>query len=310
MDILSTLFTPEFMYSIIRVSTPLVLASLGAVITSRAGVTNIGIEGIMLISSLSAVLASAYLHNIWLGLLVAVIVGVIASISIAYFHLNLKTDLTLTCIAFNAMMTGGTVFLMYSLTKDKGNTISLDSGMLPNLRIPIINDIPVIGQIFSNHNVLSYVAMISIIVVSILLNKTPLGMRIKAAGEFPEALESVGKSVVDIRYKALMLSGIFGGLAGAFMSMSYVSWFSRNNAAGRGFIALAANAMGNSTPIGATVSSLLFGFTEALSYPLQTTQISSELVQMLPYVATVIGLILYSNKEKRKHKMNVKKGEK
>ena len=162
----------------------------------------------------------------------------------------------------------------------------------------MIEDIPVLGDIISNHNVISYVAILMIFVVYILLYKTPLGLRIRSAGKAPKALSSVGVSLLKTRYIALAISGVLGGMAGAFMSMGYVTWFSRNMTAGRGFIALAADAMGNSTPIGAALSSLLFAVTEALSYSLQVTKIPPELVQMLPYLATIIGLVVYSIKRK------------
>lgn len=296
--ILETVFTPSFLYSIIRVATPLILASLGAVITSNAGITNIGIEGVMLISALAGVFASAFGWGPWFGLLVAILTGVLCSLAIGYVSMTLKADSVLTCIAFNTMAVGGTVYFMYAVVKDKGTTLALDSGKLPNLQIPVIENIPVIGDIVSNHNVVSYMAFIMIFVVYVLLYKTPLGLRIRSAGKAPKALSSVGVSLVKTRYIALAISGILGGMAGAFMSMGYVTWFSKNMTAGRGFIALAADAMGNSTPVGATLSSLLFAVAEALSYSLQVTTIPAELIQMLPYLATIVGLIIYSIKRK------------
>lgn len=296
--VLESVLTPSFLYSVIRVATPLLLASLGAVITSNAGITNIGIEGVMLISALAGVFASAFGFGPWFGLLIAVTTGVICSLAIGYVSMSLKANSVLTCIAFNTMAIGGTVYFMYAVVKDKGTTLALDSGKLPNIQIPLIKDIPVLGDIVSNHNVISYVAIIMIFVVYILLYRTPLGLRIRSAGKAPKALSSVGVSLIKTRYIALAISGVLGGMAGAFMSMGYVTWFSKNMTAGRGFIALAADAMGNSTPIGAALSSLLFAVAEALSYSLQVTTIPPELVQMLPYLATIIGLVAYSVKRK------------
>ena len=152
--LVKVIFTSSFFYSLIRVATPLVLASLGAVITSNAGITNIGIEGIMLISALAGVFASAFLGGPWVGLLVAIVVGVICSLLIGYVSMSLKADSVLTCIAFNTMAVGGTVYFMYAVVKDKGTTLALDSGKLPSIPIPIIEDIPVLGKILSNHNIL------------------------------------------------------------------------------------------------------------------------------------------------------------
>jgi len=298
--ILNSVMTPSFLYSIIRVATPLILASLGAVITSNAGITNIGIEGVMLISALAGVFASAFGFGPWFGLLIAILTGVVCSLAIGYVSMTLKADSVLTCIAFNTMALGGTVYFMYAVVKDKGTTLALSSGKLPSIHIPFIQNIPLVGDVISNHNVISYVAFVMIFVVYVLLYKTPLGLRIRSAGKSPKALSSVGVSLIKTRYIALGISGILGGMAGAFMSMGYVTWFSKNMTAGRGFIALAADAMGNSTPLGATLSSLLFAIAEALSYSLQVTTIPPELVQMLPYLVTILGLIVYSVKRKSK----------
>lgn len=293
-DVWSSIFSTAFLYSLIRVATPLLLAALGAVITSNAGITNIGIEGVMLTSALTGVFASAFGFGPWFGLLIAIITGVICSLAIGYVSMKLEADSALTCIAFNTMASGGTIFFMYSVVKDKGTTIALKSGKLPSLEIPVIKDIPYIGEIFSNHNVISYLAFLMIIVVAVLLYRTPLGLRIRSAGKAPKALSSVGVSLIKTRYIALGISGILGGMAGAFMSMGYVTWFSKDMTAGRGFIALAADAMGNSTPLGATISALLFAVAETLSYSLQITTIPAELVQMLPYLVTILGLIAYA----------------
>ena len=296
-SVLEAIFSTTFLFSVIRVVTPLILASMGAVITSNAGITNIGIEGIMLVSALSGVFSSAFGFGPWFGFLIAIITGVLCSLAIGYVSMSLKANSVLTCIAFNTMAIGGTVYFMYAVVKDKGTTISLDSGKLPSVEIPIIKDIPILGDILSNHNVVSYIAFLMIIVVYILLYKTPLGLRIRSAGKAPTALSSVGVSLLKTRYIALGISGILGGMAGAFMSMGYVTWFSKNMTAGRGFIALAADAMGNSTPIGAALSSLLSAVAEALSYSLQITSIPPELVQMLPYLVTIIGLVVYAAKK-------------
>ena len=280
--VLDSVLTPSFLYSVIRVATPLLLASLGAVITSNAGITNIGIEGVMLISALAGVFASAFGFGPWFGLFIAMLTGVVCSLAIGYVSMSLKANSVLTCIAFNTMAIGGTVYFMYAVVKDKGTTLALDSGKLPNIQIPLINEIPVLGDIISNHNVISYAAILMIFVVYVLLYKTPLGLRIRSAGKAPKALSSVGVSLIKTRYIALAISGVLGGMAGAFMSMGYVTWFSKNMTAGRGFIALAADAMGNSTPIGAALSSLLFAVAEALSYSPQATAIRPESVQMLP----------------------------
>ncbi|WP_142414006.1 ABC transporter permease [Hathewaya massiliensis] len=296
-EFFNIVFSVGFGYSILRVTTPILFAALGALISDKAGVINIALEGIMLISALTGVVFSALTGSAWMGLLAAIVIGALIGIVLAYFSLNLRTDIILAGIALNLMAGGGTIFFLYLVAKDKGISTSLKSGVLPKLTIPLINKIPVLGPILSGHNVLTYVSLIAVIAVSYFLYKTPLGLRIRSVGENPDAAASVGVNVIKIKYIALTLSGVFAGLGGAYMSMGYVSWFSKNMTAGRGFIALAAEAMGAGTPIGTFLTSLLFGFADSLSNSLQSLKIPAEFVQMIPYVATIVGLVIYATRK-------------
>lgn len=301
-SIFDIIFTPDFAFSAIRVTTPVLFAALGALISDRAGAVNIGLEGIMLMASLAGVVFSAYTQSALIGLLGAVLIGLITASVLAYFTLKLKTDVILGGIAINFFASGGTIFALYYITGDRGTSASLSSMVLPNVTIPIIHKIPVLGEIFSGHNILTYAAVLSAFGVWFLLNKTPLGLRIRSVGENENAAKSVGINVMKTRYIAIALSGIFAGLGGAFLSMGYVSWFSRGMSAGRGWIALAAEAMGRGTVLGTTLSSLLFGVADALSNTLQLMNIPAELIKIIPYVATVIGLLAYAINETRKRK--------
>ncbi|MBS4536765.1 ABC transporter permease [Clostridium sp. D2Q-14] len=298
-----TIFTSDFVFSTIRVTTPILFAALGALISNKAGSPNIGLEGIMLMSALGGVVFSAYTGSAFIGLLGAVLVGLISASILAYFTLKLKTDVILGGIAINFFADGGTIFLLYYLTGDKGTSSSLPSKVLPNIDLPIIQNIPVLGDIISGHNILTYVAIILIIGVWYLLNKTATGLRIKSVGENEDAAKSVGVNIMKVRYLAMALSGVFAGLGGAFLSMGYVSWFSRGMSAGRGWIALAAEAMGRGTVLGTTLSSILFGAADALSNTLQLLGIPSELISIIPYLATVIGLLIYAINNTKKRKL-------
>lgn len=307
------IFNVEFGYSVLRVTTPILFAALGAIISDRAGVINISLEGAMLFAALGGVVFSALSGSAFIGLVMAVFIGGLAGLLLGYFALNLKTDVILSAIAINLMASGGTIFLLYIIAGDKGISSSLASKVLPNIEIPFLKAIPVLGPILSGHNVLTYVAFLMVILMFIFLYRTPLGLRIRAVGENPDAADSVGISVTRVRYIALTLSGVMAGFGGAYMSMGYVSWFSKNMTAGRGFIALAAEAMGGGTPIGSLLTSLLFGFFDALSNTLQLLKIPFEFVNMIPYVATVVGLVIYTvrktNKAKRIQAMAYKDSE-
>jgi len=305
--VLDIILNPLFAYSVLRVSTPILFAALGALISDRAGVINIALEGIMLISALTGVIFSAISGSAFLGLFMALVFGGLVAFSLGYVSLKLKTDIILAGIAINLIASGGTVFALYLLTGDKGISTSLASKLLPKIDIPILKSIPVLGPILSGHNILTYLAFISVFLVWLLLYRTPLGLRIRAVGENEHAVDSVGISVINTRYIALIISGIMAGFGGAYMSMGYLSWFSRDMTAGRGFIALAAESMGGATPLGSMLSSLLFGFFDALSNSLQLLKIPYEFVSMLPYIATVLGLVIYTiQKTKRIRRMRIR----
>ncbi len=295
-------FSTNFFYSMIRVTTPIILAAMGALISDRAGIVNIALEGIMLMAALSGVVFSAFLESALLGFIFALFTGVLMALILAYFTLELKTHVILGGIALNLFATGGSVFILFVVSGDKGTSASLASKVMPRIDIPLIKDIPVIGEIFSGHNVITYLAMLSIIGLYVMLNKTRLGKKIRAVGENKDAAESVGINVKRIQYLALSLSGVFAGMGGAFLSMGYVSWFSRNMSAGRGWIALAAEAMGRGNVIGTSLTSLLFGFTSALANTLQVMNFPNEIVNTIPYIATVLGLTIYSIQKYNKKK--------
>ena len=292
--LLHAIFSADFVYSVLRLTTPILLAGLGALITDRAGVMNIGLEGIMLCAALAGVIGSAMTQNAFLGFLFALLVGMALGLLMAYFAIHLKTDMVLTGIAMNLLASGGTVFVLYAVANDKGMSTSLKSLTMPGINIPFIQDIPVIGTVISGHNLLTYLALISVAAMWILLYKTPLGLRIRVVGENSHAAESVGIHVKKVQYIALAISGILAAMGGAYMSMGYMDKFARDMTAGRGFIALAAEALGRGTPVGTLLSSLVFGTADALGSNLQVLDIPLQFVQMLPYVFTVVGLVLYS----------------
>ncbi len=302
---LEAFLSPTFAASILRIATPILLAALGAVISDKAGCTNIGLEGTMLIAALTGVIFSSLGNQSsgpWLGLIAAIIAGAIVGAVMAYLILGLKTNAVLAGVAMNTVGSSGTVFVLYLLTGQKGMSSNLKSYTLPSIDIPIIKDIPILGDILSGQNLLTYVSFVAVFALAYMLYKTPLGLKIRAVGENPGAASSVGINVNKMKFIALVLSGIMAGLGGAHMSMGYVSWFARDMTAGRGFIALAAEAMGRGTPVGTMISSIFFGITMAIANTLQTMNIAYELVAGIPYLATIIGLAAYAWREKSKKK--------
>jgi ABC-type uncharacterized transport system permease subunit len=309
-SVIQGIFSAAFLASILRVSTPILLPSLGALVSDRAGVINIGLEGTMLAAAFTGVVFSAYaqrwfgqdtgrLVGPWLGMGMGLVVAVGFALLLGFFHLHLKADLILSGIALNILGSAGTVAIMFELTGDRGNTSTLASLQMPFVRLPqFINDIPVIGpfffQVFDNQSIMTWIAFLSIIVVWFVLYRTPFGMHLRAVGQNPSAAESVGIPVRRTRYMALVLSGIFAGLGGIHMSMGYLNLFQRDMTANRGFIALATPLLGSNNPFGTGIASLIFGFFDALSIRIGSLQIPSQLPQMVPYVATVMALVIYA----------------
>ena len=306
-QILSGVLTTAFLAAVIRITTPILLAALASAVSERAGVPNIGLEGIMMIAALSAVLFSAWAQSAFVGVMGAGFIGIMIGLMMGFFYLKMKTDIILTGIAVNMLGGGGTIFFMYILTGQRGTSAAVPSRMIPSLEIPFISDLPFLGA-FSGHSYLTYLAFLGVFLVYVLFNKTPLGLRIRAVGENPHAADSVGLSVKKVQYIALGISGFLAGLGGAYMSMFAAMGFSNDMVAGRGFIALAAQAMGRGAPLGTMLSSLLFGSADALSNHMQGTAMPSQLVSTLPYVITIIGLSIYSmstiKKVKRLRKEN------
>lgn len=212
MNLIELIFSTDFLYMWIRVATPILLASLGAVICTKAGVVNLGLEGIMLISALAGVLGSAFGGSLWIGLLTGLLASVAVSAVFAYFHLVLKANNVLCGTAVNTMASGLTVFVLQLATGEKGNSSSLKSFSFPNVDIPIIKDIPVLGGILSGHNALTYLALAMVVVIWFFLYKTPTGLRMRAVGENPNAASSVGQNVIKIQFLAIVLCGLMTGL--------------------------------------------------------------------------------------------------
>lgn len=298
--LLNVILTPSFFYSILRVTTPIVFAAMGMVVANTAGIPNIALEGIMLIAAFVGMMASALSSSAWIGLLCAILSGLLCAGILAFFTLYYRTNVILGGIAINSLASGGTVFALYLFCHDKGTSASVPSGVLPQVKIPLLDQISVVGEILSGHNILTYLAFLSVIAVYILLKRTPLGFHLRAVGEDAHAAESVGIHVMRVQAVALLISGFLASLGGAFMSMGYVSWFSRDMVAGRGWIAIAAEAMGCSHPIGTALTSLLFGAADAFSNAAGVLGWPADLVRTIPYCVTLAGLILFSVRQYRR----------
>ena len=278
----------DFYAGILRTATPLALAALGGVITERSGVTNIGLEGIMLIGAFFGAWISFSTGNAWLGLLAAVLFGALIAFVHGVVSITFRADQIISGVAINLIGTGLTSFLYATYA---ANGFSNMPGT-PDVKIPGISAIPGVGPVIGSQNSIVYIMLFLVIATHVLLFTTTLGLRIRAVGEQPRAAETVGINVFAIRYLCVTLSGALAGLGGAYLSLGLVQDFNFDMTAGQGFIALAAMIVGKWTPFGAFAACLLFGFGQQIQTSGLVLQPSfaGNLVQIAPYVITLVAV--------------------
>lgn len=304
--LLKSIFSTEFGFAIFRVTTPLLFPAIGVAISGLSGAVNIGLEGIMLTSACAGVLVSAFTKSLLLALLAGLAVGIGMAALLGYFHIRLKADIILAAIALNMFAGGITIVFLFLTTGDKGSTSSLTSQVFPVLHIPLLKSVPVLGPVLSGHNILVYASLLAVVLYWLITFKTPLGLRIRAVGQNPDAARSVGINVDRTRLYALLLSGFFGALGGLYLCLGYVSWFGRNITSGRGWIAVAAASLGGNMPVGTFLSSLLFGVVNALANYLAPLRVPSEFIQMIPYLVAAVALAVYSARALRKRRRKIR----
>jgi simple sugar transport system permease protein len=280
--------------SAIRLATPLMLAALGGVFAERSGVTNIGLEGIMIIGAFFAVLFTHITGNPWMGVLAAIAFGMLTSSLLGVLAINLRGNQVIAGVAINLLALSLSAFLLELIWKRSGATPSVPQALTTNPDfLKFLEKIPVVGDMFSRFTPFIYMAFILVGVSYYVLFKTPIGLRIRAVGEHPRAADTVGIDVYKIRWMCVLISGAFAGLAGASLSIGTISLFREGMVAGQGFIALAAMIFGKWHPVGAMLACLFFGLASAIQILAQSIgiNVAAEILLMVPYIATIIALV-------------------
>ncbi len=289
-DIAHLLVTADLWKATLEASALLLLPALGGVISERSGVVNIAMEGMMLTGAFFAVVADLAFQNPWLAALVAIVAGGLMALIHAVVSIRFRADQIVSGIAINIFAAGLTLFLVnriYGL-QDIGHVGP--ANLLPYINIPVLDQIPFVGRVLFQQNVVVYAALILLVVVNVVLFRTRLGLRIRAVGEHPQAADTAGINVYAIRYGAVITSGLLSGLAGAFLAIGISNTFVPNMTDGRGYIALAAMIFGKWRPLGAFVACLIFGFGQAVYDANSVIHVSQYLLSMLPYILTLIVL--------------------
>ncbi len=299
---LEILFSAETLSSTIRMSVPLILACLAGLWSERSGIVDIGLEGKMLISAFAAASAAAYFGNVWLAMLFAILVSVAFSLVHGYASINQRGNQVVSGVAINMLAAGIAVVLGNEWFKEGGRTPPLPPeaqfGIIHMPGFDLLSVIPMIGpylKIVSGHSILVYLAFALVALTAWALAKTRFGLRLRAVGENPHAVDSAGISVAALRYQAVVIAGVLCGLSGTYLSVALQGSFVRDMSAGRGFMALAALIFANWRAWPSMWACLLFGYLQAVGLRMQGFRIAGieipvQFINMLPYVLTVILL--------------------
>ena len=285
----------NFLTADIRTATPLLLAALGLVFSERAGIVNIGTEGIMLIGALLGCVGASFSGSSLVGALTAIFGGLVMSLIFAFFTITLRSNQIVVGTAFNIFAGGFTITLNRLLlngAKVKGYV---------NLPVPGLSKIPVAGDVLFNWSLPVYFAFICVPLCWFVLQRTNIGLKVRAVGEYPKACDTVGINVFRIRYGAVLFSGMMAGLAGSFVSMGQLSSFTEGMVSGKGFMALAVCVFGNYSPKTVLLAALLFGAAAALKYRLLTTSLGGyyQFLNMLPYLITIVALCMFAKRSNK-----------
>lgn len=290
------IFTASVFASAIRLATPYIFAAIGETFAQRSGVLNLGVDGIMLMGAFTGFYAVFATGSLVLGVLVALIVGGLMGLAMAFISVTLQAKQGISGIGVYLFGLGFSELLFQQLI---GTPKSVEG--FPRIDFEFLTQIPVIGEIFFNHNLLVYVAFALIPISAYILNKTTFGLMIRAVGQNPEAADAMGVNVALVRYVTVTVGGMLAGLAGASLSIALLKVFQQNLTAGQGFIAVALVYFGGWRPWAVAAGAMLFSFVNALQLQINVVglDIPTEFAVMAPYVITIIALVFASKRQEQ-----------
>lgn len=283
----------------LRMSVPLGFAAIGGAISERSGIIALGLEGYMTIGAFFAVWGAYVTNSAVCGLLIGALAAGLFALVYGFVSIHMKAQQTVSGLGMNTIAPGLVAILMVAIFGNKGKSALVPN--LPPVELPLISKIPFLGEVFSGHTILLYGFLLAAVVSWIVMYKTPEGLRLRSAGTNPEVIEALGISVKAIQYRAVFASGILAGLGGAYLSIAQLNFYSSDMVSGRGFIAIAVFVFAGWNPLKCILASLLFGFTEAIQMRLQTLGMPSQIIQMLPYLCTLLVLANIRKSRKKNH---------
>jgi general nucleoside transport system permease protein len=289
-QLLSSAFLVTWLSASLRLAGPVLLAALGETFAEQSGVLNVGIEGTILLGALASFLASYYTGMIWISLLVAVLVGIIANIFLAWMYVTVRASQVVAGLVFNVLALGiaSTIY-----RRAMGNSAVPESiAMFHPLHIRFLSNLPLIGPAIFGQTILFYLTLLLALVAHFILYRTNFGLALRASGENPAAADSAGISVSRMRYAGTLISGAAAGMAGGYLVLAQVGLFRESIVSGQGFIALGIVIFGRWNPLKAAVAAIVFGACDALQLSLQIfgTRVPPQLLLALPYVVTILAI--------------------
>ncbi|HTZ99705.1 MAG TPA: ABC transporter permease [Candidatus Aquilonibacter sp.] len=288
--ILSSAFLVTWLAASVRLAGPVLMAALGETFSERGGVLNLGIEGTILLGALASFFVSLFTGMTWMALLVAMLVGIIASVFLAWMYISVKASQVVTGLVFNVLALGIVSTVYRRVLGDAALPESI--AMFQPVHIRYLSDLPVIGSVLFGQPVLLYLTLALVAIGNFVLFRTHFGLALRASGENPAAADSAGVSVDRIRYVGVLISGATAGMAGAYLVLAQVGLFRESLVSGQGFIALAIVIFGRWNPVKAAGAALVFGACDALQLSLQVfgTRVPPQLLLALPYIVTILAI--------------------
>ncbi len=290
-------FASEMILSTLRMATPILLVALAELYSERAGLVNIGLDGIMTFGALAGFMICYLTGSPYLGIVAGALGGVLINMIYAFCTITLRAEQIVYGMAINIFAPAVAAFI-YRVYFGVSSTLAQGTLMAP-LAIPLLKDIPFIGNILFNQTPMVYLAYLMVVFTSVFFSKTKAGLNYKAVGEFPRAAETLGINVIGQKYMAAIICGMMAGIGGAYLTTSYVNTYSDGIVAGRGFIALSAVIFGRWNSVGVMLACLLFGFFDALQLRLQVMSADTpyQLFQMIPYFCTLAVLFVFGSRK-------------
>lgn len=288
----SNIINVSLIYATFRASTPIIYAALCAAITQQANILNIGTEGIMLMGAFTAV-AVSYTTGSWLlGVLVAMLGGMFMAWIIAVGHIKYKADNCAIGMGVNLLAIALTKYLLNALLGQQGSFSDPKIIGIPRMHMSFLEKVPFLNEIFNDWCITEWLVIVLVVVVWFVFYKTVWGLRLRAVGKFELAAQTAGINVNSMKYQAILIAGLIGGMAGAHLSLGYSNLFRENMTNNRGFMGIAAMNFGNANPVFTAIGCLIFGFSDSVGARVQAYGVPSQIVLLMPYIITILVLVI------------------